>query len=137
VPQFTAGQPDGTHALLANDARFCGRLFGVGGVLYAVHNTELNGHLAIRWYRIRASDSALLESGTISDPNLDFFFPSVAANPYGVVVIGFNGSGSTTTVSSFAMAGQTINGVTTFGSRLLLMAGTTSYHGDDELIAAF
>src|SRR5207253_5650364 len=38
-------------------------------------------------------------------------------------------------VSSFAMAGQTVNGVTTFGNRVLLKAGATDYHGDDEILA--
>src|SRR5437899_8517391 len=54
VRQFTVPQPDGTHALLANDARFCSKVYAVGGVLYAVHNTDLGGYLGIRWYRIRA-----------------------------------------------------------------------------------
>jgi hypothetical protein len=128
VPQFYVIQPDGTDTLVANDARLAARVYAVGGVLYAAHNTFLNNHIAIRWYRIRAADNALLEAGTIADPNLDLTFPSIAANSYGVVVIGFNVSGLGSFVSSYAMAGQTINGVTTFGSRLLLQASGTSYH---------
>jgi hypothetical protein len=134
APDFVAAQPDGTQTLQANDARLCSKVYAVGGVIYAVHSTELNNRIAVRWYRVRASDNLLLESGTITDPGLDFFFPSIAANAAGVVVIGFNGSGSTTLISSFAMVGQTINGVTTFGSRLLLKTGAVSYHGDDEQI---
>jgi hypothetical protein len=135
APQFGVIQPDGTDALLANDARISAKVYVVNGVLYAVHNTEFNGHIAIRWYRVRATDKTLLESGTIADPNLDLFFPSIAANTNGVVVIAFNGSGPGTYVSAFAMAGQTVNGVTAFGSRLLLQGGAVSYHGDDEIFA--
>jgi hypothetical protein len=131
-PLLTATQPDGTSALQANDARFSARVYAVGGVLYAVHNTELNGHIAIRWYRIRAADGVVLESGTIADPNSDFFFPSIAANPIGTVVIGYNGSSLITNLSGYAIAGQTVKGVTTFGNPLLLKSGVTSYHGDDE-----
>lgn len=134
LPLLTATQPDHTSTLQANDARISARVPAVGGALYAVHNTELNGRIAIRWYRVRAADGALLESGTIADPNLDLFFPSIAANANGVVVIAFNGSGPATNayISCYATAGRTVNGVTTFGSRILLQAGVTNYHGDDE-----
>jgi hypothetical protein len=135
VPQFAAAQPDGTQNLIADDARLLARAFAIAGVVYAVQTTDFNNHLAIRWYRIRASDGVLLESGTISDPSLDLFYPSIAANQYGVVVIGFNLSGSSSLISSYAIAGQTLNGVTTFGNRVLLQAGANVYHGDDEILA--
>lgn len=137
APLFTVLQPDGTTDLQANDARLAAKVYTVGGVLYAVHNTLLNGRVAIRWYRLRASDGTLLETGTLADTNLDLFFPSIAANPQGTVVIAFNGSGLSTTVSSFAIAGLTVNGVTTFGNRVLLKSGVTSYHGDDETQAGY
>jgi hypothetical protein len=136
VPLLMTTQPDGTATLQANDARFSARVPAVGGVLYAVHNTEQDGRIAIRWYRIRASDGTLLESGTLADPNMDLFFPSIAANAYGVMVIAFNASGPAPDafISCYAVRGQTVNGVTTFGDRMLLQAGATSYHGDDESI---
>ena len=128
APCFAPIQPDGTGTLQANEARLSAKVYTVGGILYAVHNTYFNNHIAIRWYRVRAADNVLLESGTIADPDLDLFFPSIAANAYGVIVIGFNGCGISTFISCYAMAGQTINGVTTFGSRLLLKSSATSYH---------
>ncbi len=135
LPLLTPTQPDGTSTLMANDARLSAKVYAVGGVIYAVHNTQLNNHLALRWYRVRAADGALLEGGTLADPNLDYFFPSIAANSSGVVVICFNGCGPGVNVSCYAVAGQTVNGVTTFGTPLLLQAGATSYHGDDEVLA--
>jgi hypothetical protein len=134
VPQFVALQPDGTTTLQANDARLSAKVFAVNGVLYAVMNTELNGHIAIQWYRIRAADQTLLEQGTIADSNLDLYFPSIAANQYGVVVICCNGSGAGTFISSYAYAGQTINGHTTFGSSVLLKAGANNYHDENEAL---
>ena len=134
VPQFTATQPDGTSTLQANDARLSAKVFAVGGVLYAVNNTELNGRMAIRWYRIRAGDHALLEQGTIADPNLDLFFPSIAANQFGSVVICCNGSGSGTYISSYAYAGQTLAGQTTFGNGILLQSGVADYHDANEIL---
>jgi len=128
-------QPDGTTTLQANDARLSAKVYAVGGVLYAVHNTEVNGRVAIRWYRLSAATHALLESGTITDPDLDLFFPSIAANPAGVVVIGCNGSSINTFISCYAYVGATVNGVTRFGSPLLLQSGVVSYHDENELIS--
>jgi hypothetical protein len=135
VPQFAAAQSDGTQNLIADDARLLAKVYAVNGVIYAVQTTDFNGHLAIRWYRIRAADSTLLESGTISDPNLDLYYPSIAVNSYGVVVIGYNTSGRAAVISCYAVAGQTVSGVTTFGSPLLMKAGISVYHGDDEILA--
>ena len=135
VPMLNPVQPDGTTYLAANDARLSAKVYAVAGVLYAVHSTELDGRIAIRWYRIDAANHALLESGTITDPNLDLFFPSIAANADGTVVIACNGSGASTYVSCYAMVGATINGLTTFDPLMLLQAGVTDYHGDDEMIA--
>ena len=139
VPQFVVPQPDdpqhlGYPTLQANDPRISAKVFAVGGVLYAAHNTELNGRMAIQWYRIRASDQALLEQGTISDPNLDLFMPSIAANQYGTVVIACNGSSLGTDVSCYVYAGQTVNGQTTFGNGILLQAGSVSYYDLNELL---
>src|SRR5207245_583371 len=107
---FDPLQPDGSTTLTANDARLGAKVYAVGGVLYAVHSTELNNRIAVRWYRINAANHALLESGTIADTNLDLFFPSICANANGTVVIACNGSGIDTFVSCFAVAGQIVNG---------------------------
>lgn len=125
-----ATQPDGTSTLADNDARFSARVYTVGGVIFAVHNIEVGDRATIRWYRINATNYTLLESGTIADTNLDLIFPSIAANANGVVVITCNGSGPSTNgfISSYAYVGQTVNGVTTFGSSLLLAAGSVNYH---------
>lgn len=135
VPLFAAVQPDGSATLQANDARLSAKVYAVNGVLYAVHNTEVNNRIAIRWYRINAANHTLLESGTIVDASLDLFFPSIAANANGVVVIGCNGSSASTFVSSFAYVGETVNGATSFGSRVLLRTGANNYHDANEILA--
>src|SRR6266850_2156130 len=79
VPGYTAPinptQPDGTDTLDDGDARMSGSVYRVGGVLFGIHGTEVNNRAAIRWYRINAVTYALLEAGTISDPNLELFYP--------------------------------------------------------------
>lgn len=132
VPGYTAPinpkQPDRTDTLDDGDARMSGTVYRIGNMLFAVHSTEVNSRAALRWYRIDAVTYALLESGTISDPTLDLFYPSIAANTNGIVVIGCNGTSISTFVSCYAVVGQTSNGVTTFGNLLLLKSGLASYH---------
>jgi hypothetical protein len=134
-PEFAILQPDGTDTLEGNDARISAKVYAVGGVLYAVHQTYWNGHVAIRWYRVRAADNTLLESGTLSDPNLDLFFPSIAVNRFGTMVIGYNGSGPGTHITCYAVVGQTWNGVTSFGTPIVLQTSAIDYHDLYEQLA--
>lgn len=127
-------QPDNTATLADNDSRLSARVYTVGGVMFAVQSIEVDNRAAIRWYRIAATNQTLLESGTITDPDLDLFYPSIAANVGGVVVIGCNGSSIHRPISSFAYAGLTVNGVTTFSGPNVLRAGTIgNYHDFNEL----
>ena len=121
-------QPDSTTSLRNIDNRLGATVYEVNGVLYAVHVTQVAGRSAIRWYRTAALTGLLLESGTLSEPGVDYSFPSIAANENGVIVIGFNKSSITEFVSSYAVAGETLAGVTTFGIPLLLKSGVANYH---------
>ena len=125
-------QPDLSSNLDNGDTRFSAMVRCVGGVLFAVDNVEVNNRAAIRWYRLNAADYTILESGTISDTNLDLIYPSIAANTNGTVVVGCNGSSTNTFISAYAVVGETINGVTTFGNLMLLHSGTASYQNPDS-----
>ncbi len=120
-------QPDGNNTLDDGDNRFSAMVRQVDGILYATHGCQVSNRAAIRWYKINATNDALIQSGTIFDPDLDLFYPSIAANESGTVVIGFNGCSTNTFVSIYAVAGETVEGVTTFGDLLLLKAGLASY----------
>ncbi len=137
APVLTPLQPDGTSQSQANDARFAARVYAVNGVLYAAHNTEYNGHIAIQWYRINAATHAVLEQGTLTSGTMDLFFPSIAANANGTVMICCNGSSASTFVNCYAFVGKTTGGLTTFQGPVLLQSGVTDYHGDDELFDEF
>ncbi len=120
-------QPNGDDGLDDGDTRFSASVCAVNGVLHAVHSVQVSDHAAIRWYRIRTVDNVLLESGTIADVNMDLFYPSIAANGDGVVVIGYNACSSNTFVSCYAVLGEPGNGSTSFGPPLLLQAGQANY----------
>ena len=120
-------QPDGQITLDNGDARIGSYVFQVGDSIYATHGVQVGPRSAVRWYRLSATNHVLLESGTISDTDLHLFYPSIAASTNGLVVIGFNGCSSNTFVSSYAVAGETINGTTVFGDKVLLQAGLGNY----------
>jgi len=128
-------QPNGTNTLDDGDLRFSATCYQAGEIIYAVQCVDVgstNSPLAaLRWYKIAAANNTVIQSGTISNSAVHYFFPSIAANTSGVVVIGFNGCGTNTFISSYAVAGETVNGTTTFGPPLLLKSGTASYSDPD------
>jgi hypothetical protein len=135
VPSYTVpidpAQPNGRTPLADNDARLSASVRRVGDLVYATQAIEQNNRAAVRWYRMNAANNTLLQSGTISDTTLDLFYPSIAANESGGVVIGCNGSSSSTFISSYAVAGSTTNGTLSFGALTLLKAGTATYRNPD------
>ena len=126
-------QPDGSSDLDDGDTRFSAIVSCVNGTVYAVHSTEFNNLAAVQWFRINATNFNVLESGIISDPVLDLYFPSIAANASGTVVIACNGSSTNTHISSYAYVGSTVSGVTTFNNKLLLRSSTVSYQSPDPM----
>jgi hypothetical protein len=131
-------QPNPAAELDDGDARLSAMAYRVNGLIYAVHAVEVNPvggppvsgsrRAAVQWFKLEAATGTLLQSGTITDASLDLFFPSIAANTNGTVVIGCNGSSSNAFVGSYALVGETVGGVTTFGAAQLLHAGTASYN---------
>jgi hypothetical protein len=124
-------QPDGTSDLDDGDARLGACMRRVGDILYAAHAVQMNDRAVVRWYKINAVDNSLLQAGTLSDTNLHLFFPSIAANEAGTVVIACNGASSNVFVSCYATVGETVDGTLTFGNPILLKAGAASYQLPD------
>jgi hypothetical protein len=125
-------QPDGSRNLEDWNATLTANVQRVGGTLLGAAATQTGGRPAVRWYRVDARNYILLESGTLSEPNLDLYYPSIAANTNGTVILAFNGSSTNTFVSCYAAVGQTLNGATTFSNRLVLQTGVASFQNPDS-----
>jgi hypothetical protein len=133
-----AFQPDGSRNLETGGVRFGSAVFEQGSSLWAVASTgfDCDGpgpggtNSSLRWYEIDEPTNAVLQSGTICDIDHDYFYPSISANEFGEVLIGFSKSGLTEFPSAYAIGGTTTAGVTTFGSPILLHAGLDSYFED-------
>jgi hypothetical protein len=136
----SARQPDGTRTIKTDDNRLSGSVVQVGNRIYMTNNIDdgptpgTTTHDIVHWIVLDATTDAVLQQGTISDPNFDFFYPSIAANAEGDVVLAFDRSGGSDTgtagdISAFAAVGTTTDGVLTFGSPFLLEAGLVDdYH---------
>jgi hypothetical protein len=126
-------QPDGTRTLETGDDNSLGSsVIRVGNSIWTV-NTSASDDRArnvLRWYEIDATTNQIKQQGEIGDATHDYFYPSVAVNPSGDVVIGFNRSGLNEFISSYAVSGSTVNGKTDFGQPLLLKAGQANYFQD-------
>jgi hypothetical protein len=131
-PEPTNSPQPGTSTTIDDgDDRFAASVVQIGNFLYAVHGTTVSGRSAARWTIADATTFNIVQQGTISDPALSFFYPSIAVNPTGDVVVGFSGSSSSTYASTYAVVGSSAGGVPggtlTFGSPVQTKAGADSY----------
>jgi hypothetical protein len=128
-----ADQPGAKTNINTFTAGFGANVVQVGNSLWAVQSITdpTTGNVSIRYYEIDETTNAVLQTGTISDPNLDFYFPSIAVNQAGNVVIGYSGSSDTQFVSTYASSGRTQGGVTVFNAPVLLKAGVSDYERID------
>jgi hypothetical protein len=124
---FHAVQPGSKADLWAGFDTFSGNAVQLGGSIWAAQTTRVDGRLAVRWYEIDEATNSVLQFGDLSDPTLDLFFPSIAVNKFGQVVIGMNGSSETEFVGSYAAVGETVGGITSFGVLIVLQAGRAGY----------
>ncbi|MEM9799083.1 MAG: hypothetical protein AAGA20_02090 [Planctomycetota bacterium] len=62
------------------------------GSLWCAHCVDANGLAASRWYEIDVATNSLIQSGTVTDVSLNYYYPTIAADAQGNVVMGFSGS---------------------------------------------
>jgi hypothetical protein len=128
-PAPYARQPDGSRTIETGDPRLSSSVVRVGNSIWLVQTTaDTSGdHAVLRWSEIDAQTNEIKQSGEIADGKHDYFYPSIALNAFGNVVIGFNRSGADEYISSYAIGASTSGGKTTFGTPQLLKAGKDNY----------
>ena len=62
------------------------------GAIWMTHCVNKSGRAAINWYKIQASNAALLDEGTVKDDVMSFFMPAISVNQNDDVLIGFTAS---------------------------------------------
>lgn len=127
-----AQQPGSKQDIETNDARLCSNVVLVNGSIWGVQSTTSDGRAALRWFEIDEATNTLLQEGLIADPNMDYYYGSIAVNEFGTVAIGFSGSSETRYASCYVVIGETDGGVTTFGEPMLLHEGVADYQRLDS-----
>ncbi|NEP86877.1 MAG: hypothetical protein F6K18_08540 [Okeania sp. SIO2C2] len=131
VPPFSlpldAEQPGLKEKIDTGDNRISSNLVLKDGSIWGVQSVNNNDRSALRWFEIDEATNTLLQEGLIADPELAFYYGSIAVNDSKQVAIGFSGSSENQFVSSYVAIGETIGGTTTFENPLLLKAGVDDY----------
>lgn len=129
-----ARQPDGTANMDVDEDRFSSKLVRVNGDYWGVQTRRSGSDDVLRWFRIDAATMTREQEGIISLGGQDLYYPSIAVNEDGRVVIGFTASGPNAGQypSAYAVVGTSAGGVTSFDTPMLLQAGSTSYHRNDS-----
>ena len=136
APSF-AYQPDGTQLLDDGDQRIGSAVAQSGKYMIVTHAVDdgTSFHRSgIRYTVLDITTNTVKSEGTILDVKgkTDYYYPSVAINASGKVVLGYNcsGNGAGQFAGSYARFGTlSDSGALTFTtSDFLLKAGTTNYH---------
>ena len=64
----------------------------IDGFLWTTNCIDVDGRAGCRWYQVDTGAVEVVQAGTVSDPVLHFFMPSIAVNAAGDAVMGFSGS---------------------------------------------
>lgn len=91
--QTNAPQPNCATNINTNDPRILNTVMRNGKV-WATHSVaDAVGKTEVAWYELDPLNGLVLQQGRVSDPNLWFYFPSIAVNADECVAVGFTGSG--------------------------------------------
>lgn len=129
IPDLTAAQPSGVEGVESDS--FAGELIRQNGILWGTETVSIDDRAIQRWFKIDEATNTLLQEGVIQDPDLEYYYGSIAVNESGDVVIGFSGSGENQFISAYAALGHTDEfGNTTFDDPVLLKQGVDTYNRD-------
>ena len=129
-PSHMAAQPDGTRNIDTFDGHIGASVWEMNGKIYAVYNATPvgGGNTQVRFVVTNATTNAVIQEGTISDPNFDFYQGSLTVNSKGQVVIGYNRSGFSKVDGKISFMARTYD---TNGSGLLVQTNELLLHVSD------
>ena len=109
------------------DARLMSAVFR-DGFIWTTHTVAVSGRAACRWYKVVGNTSALSQSGTVDDPSLYYFDPSISVNINGDVVMGFSGSKSSQFASAYYTGRASTDPAGQMAPPAVLKAGLASHN---------
>ncbi len=97
------------------------------GSLWTCHTILQGGRDACRWYEIDPVNMSLVQSGTVADGTLWFYYPTIAANAAGDVAMGFSGSSAAQFVAAYYTGRYAGRAPGTMAPAALLKPGESTY----------
>ena len=98
------------------------------GSIWTTHDVDSAfGTAGCRWYEINPLTNTVLQTGTVEDASLHYYYSSIAVNVDGDVVMGFSGSNASQFVSAYYTGRRSTDPPGTMAPPVLLRAGVASY----------
>jgi hypothetical protein len=128
-----AHQPDGTQTVDTGDNRISAVTYQAGNYIYIARTigNAAGTQDSVHWAVMNATTNTLVGQGLISSPNMDFYYPSIAANSAGKFVIALNGSGTSTNISGYDVICSNLGVSVSCGVPQLLKSGSIGNYFQD------
>jgi len=102
------------------------------GSIWTCHNVGLSGRVGARWYQLAESPFGLTQSGTVDDPTISFWMPSIMVNDNGDAVLGASGSSSAQYVGAYFCGRLAADTLGQMSTPTLMKAGVASQNNIDQ-----
>ncbi len=103
-----------------------------GGYIWTTNTLSVNTRAACRWYKINPVSRTLIESGTVSDSSLHYFFPSIMVNSAGDAFMGFSGANADQYVAAYYTGRLSTDTAGQMAVPALLKAGVAPQNNIDQ-----
>ncbi len=103
------------------------------GSIWTAHTVGVSGRAACRWYEFDPETQDLIQSGTVSDSTLHYFFPSITVNGFGGVAMGFTGAGPDQYASAYYTGRRETDPEGEMAAPAVLRAGTAPQNNIDNV----
>lgn len=98
------------------------------GAIWTTHCINVDGRAASRWYKINIVNVTLADYGTIQDPVMYYFFPTIMVNTNDDVVMGFSGTCSGQYAAAYYTGRLSSDPTGAMAPPMLLKAGEATYN---------
>lgn len=102
------------------------------GSIWTAHTINVSNRAAVRWYQLNANPIVTVQVGTIADPVRHYFFPGIAVNALGDMVVGFSGSHAGEYASAYYTGRSATDASGETAPPVLMRAGTAPQNNIDS-----
>jgi hypothetical protein len=98
------------------------------GSIWTAHTVRVDNRAACRWYEAQVSPISLVQSGTVADSTLHYFFPAIMVNETGHAVMGFTGSSANQYAGAYYTGRRALDPAGEMATPYQYRAGNAAYN---------